>query len=105
MEVLEEISGLVPFCPPKHHVDWHGIKVRPPQWQTSKVPKPLHNHEFSISQKAPKAVVFPIILLMHVTTFRILGYADNIFLMGRTMGILKEAMVNLRQGRIWDLQW
>jgi hypothetical protein len=41
---------------------------------------------------------------MHVTTFRILGYADNIFLMGRTMGILKEAMVNLRQGRIWDLQ-
>jgi len=37
---------------------------------------------------APKAVVFRIILLMHVTTFRILGYADIIFLMRLTMGII-----------------
>jgi hypothetical protein len=48
-----------------------------------------------ILQKAPKAVVFPIIPSMHVTTFRILGYADNIVLMRRIIGMVKEAMVNL----------
>lgn len=31
MEVLEEICGPVTFCPPKYHVDWRGIKVRPPK--------------------------------------------------------------------------
>jgi len=41
--------------------------------------------------------VFPVILLMHVTTFQILGYADNIVLMGRTTGMLKEAVANLNR--------
>lgn len=39
--------------------------------------------------------MFPIILSMHVTTFRILGHADNIVLMRRIIGMLKEAMGNL----------
>jgi len=34
---------------------------------------------------------------MHVITFWILGYADNIVLMRRTIGMLKEAMVNLNK--------
>jgi hypothetical protein len=34
---------------------------------------------------------------MHVTTFQILGYAGNIVLMGRTVGMLIEAMVNLNK--------
>lgn len=41
--------------------------------------------------------MFVIILSMHVATFQILGYTDNIVLMGRTTGILKEAMVNLNK--------
>lgn len=41
--------------------------------------------------------MFPVILLMHVTTFQILGYADNIVLMGRTTGMLKEAVANLNR--------
>jgi hypothetical protein len=34
---------------------------------------------------------------MHVTTFQILGYEDNIVLTGRTISMLKEAMVNLNK--------
>lgn len=38
-----------------------------------------------------------IILSTHVITFQILGYADDIVLMGRTTGMLKEAMANLNK--------
>jgi Reverse transcriptase (RNA-dependent DNA polymerase). len=39
-------------------------------------------------------LVSPIILSMHIITFQILGYSDDIVLMGRTTGMLKQAMAN-----------